>query len=230
MPNDDTDMIEIKNITKSFMTPHGRHYLFKGLNLTIAHKQSVGLLGRNGAGKSTLLRIICGLDTPDQGEVLTDSTISWPVGVAGGFQGSLTGRQNVRFVCRLYSSGDYIDEKIRFVQEFADIGKYFDMPVKSYSSGMRSRLTFGLSLAFDFDYYMLDEVSAVGDAAFRKRSEEILEARREQAGFLMVSHNLKEIEKNCDIGIVLMDQTAKVFADPKEAIEVYNEYVHKAKK
>ena len=223
-------MIEIKNITKSFMTPHGRHYLFRDLNLTIADKQSVGLLGRNGAGKSTLLRIICGLDTPDSGEVLTDSTISWPVGVAGGFQGSLTGRQHVRFVCRLYSSGDYIDEKIRFVEEFADIGKYFDMPVKSYSSGMRSRLTFGLSLAFDFDYYMLDEVSAVGDASFRKRSAQILEARREQAGFLMVSHNLKDIEKNCDIGIVLMDQTAQVFDDPKEAIEVYNEHVHKAKK
>ena len=150
-------MIEIKNITKSFKTPHGRHYLFKDLNLTIEDKQSVGLLGRNGAGKSTLLRIICGLDEPDSGEVLTNSTISWPVGVAGGFQGSLTGRQNVRFVCRLYSSSDYIDEKIRFVEEFADIGKYFDMPVKSYSSGMRARLTFGLSLAFDFDYYMLDE-------------------------------------------------------------------------
>ncbi len=212
------------------MTPHGRHYLFKDLNLTIADKQSVGLLGRNGAGKSTLLRIICGLDTPDKGRVVTDSTISWPVGVGGGFQGSLTGRQNVRFVCRLYSSSDYIDEKIRFVEEFADIGKYFDMPVKSYSSGMRSRLTFGLSLAFDFDYYMLDEVGAVGDAAFRKRSEEILEARRAQAGFLMVSHNLKDIEKNCDIGIVLMDQTAKVFDNPKEAIEVYNQHVHKAKK
>lgn len=223
-------MIEIQNITKSFMTPHGRHYLFKDLNLTIADKQSVGLLGRNGAGKSTLLRIICGLDTPDKGRVVTDSTISWPVGVGGGFQGSLTGRQNVRFVCRLYSSSDYIDEKIRFVEEFADIGKYFDMPVKSYSSGMRSRLTFGLSLAFDFDYYMLDEVGAVGDAAFRKRSEEILEARRAQAGFLMVSHNLKDIEKNCDIGIVLMDQTAKVFDNPKEAIEVYNQHVHKAKK
>lgn len=223
-------MIHINNITKSFMTPQGRHYLFRDLNLVIEDKQSVGLLGRNGAGKSTLLRIICGLDEPDSGEVITDSTISWPVGVAGGFQGSLTGRQNVRFVCRLYSSGDFIDEKIRFVQEFADLGKYFDMPVKSYSSGMKARLTFGLSLAFDFDYYMLDEAGAVGDAAFRKRSEEILQARREQAGFLMVSHNLGDIERNCDIGIVLMNQTAHVFTDTKEAIEVYKEHVHQAKK
>ena len=130
----------------------------------------------------------------------------------------------------MYSSGAYIDEKIRFVEEFADIGKYFDMPVRSYSSGMRSRLTFGLSLAFDFDYYMLDEAGAVGDAAFRKRSEEILQARREQAGFLMVSHNLGDIECNCDIGIVLMNQTAQVFHDPKEAIEVYKAHVHQAKK
>ena len=223
-------MIEIRNITKSFMTPKGRHYLFKDLNLTIEDKQSVGLLGRNGAGKSTLLNIICGLDKPDAGEVFTNSTISWPVGVAGGFQGSLTGRQNVLFVCRLYSSGPYIEEKVRFVQEFADLGRYFDMPVKSYSSGMRSRLTFGLSLAFDFDYYMVDEAGAVGDAAFRERSEQILTARREQSGFLMVSHNLGEIERNCDIGIVLMDQTAKVFHDTKEAVEVYKAHVSQSKK
>lgn len=222
-------MIQIHNITKSYMTPKGRHYLFKNLDFVIEDKQSVGLLGRNGAGKSTLLRIICGLDEPDSGEVITNSTISWPVGVAGGFQGSLTGRQNVRFVCRLYSSGKYVDEKIRFVEEFADLGNYFDMPVKSYSSGMRSRLTFGLSLAFDFDYYMLDEVSAVGDAAFRKRSEEILNARRKQAGFLMVSHNLDEIARNCDIGIVLMNQNALIFDDVKEAIEVYKDYVHQKK-
>lgn len=222
-------MIKINNITKSFMTPHGRHYLFKDLNLTIEDKQSVGLLGRNGAGKSTLLRIICGLDEPDSGEIWTNSTISWPVGVAGGFQGSLTGRQNVRFVCRLYSSGDFIDEKVKFVQDFAELGKYFDMPVKSYSSGMRSRLTFGLSLAFDFDYYMLDEAGAVGDAAFRKKSEEILNARRQQAGFLMVSHNLDEIERNCDIGIVLMNQTAHVYHDTKQAIEVYKDHVHQKK-
>lgn len=223
-------MIEIRNITKSFMTPKGRHYLFRDLNLTIEDKQSVGLLGRNGAGKSTLLNIICGLDMPDSGEVYTNSTISWPVGVAGGFQGSLTGRQNVLFVCRLYSSGPYIDEKVRFVQEFADLGRYFDMPVKSYSSGMRSRLTFGLSLAFDFDYYMVDEAGAVGDAAFRERSEQILKARREQSGFLMVSHNLGEIERNCDIGIVLMNQTAKVFHDTKEAVEVYKAHVSQSKK
>ena len=223
-------MIEIRNITKSFMTPKGRHYLFKDLNLTIEDKQSVGLLGRNGAGKSTLLNIICGLDKPDAGEVFTNSTISWPVGVAGGFQGSLTGRQNVLFVCRLYSSGPYIEEKVRFVQEFADLGRYFDMPVKSYSSGMRSRLTFGLSLAFDFDYYMVDEAGAVGDAAFRERSEQILKARREQSGFLMVSHNLGEIERNCDIGIVLMNQTAKVFHDTKEAVEVYKAHVSQSKK
>lgn len=222
-------MIQVKNISKSYMTPKGRHYLFRHLDFTIKDKQSVGLLGKNGAGKSTLLRIICGLDEPDSGEVLTNSTISWPVGVAGGFQGSLTGRQNVRFVCRLYSSGKYVEEKIRFVEEFADLGKYFDMPVKSYSSGMRARLTFGLSLAFDFDYYMLDEVSAVGDASFRKRSEEVLNARRKQAGFLMVTHNLDEIARNCDIGIVLMNQTAHIFEDTKEAIEVYKEHVHQKK-
>lgn len=223
-------MIEVRNITKSFMTPKGRHYLFKDLNLTIEDKQHIALLGRNGAGKSTLLNIICGLDKPDSGEVWTNSTISWPVGVGGGFQGSLTGRQNVLFVCRLYSSGKYIDEKVRFVEEFADLGKYFDMPVKSYSKGMRARLTFGLSFAFDFDYYMVDEAGATGDAAFRYRSELILKARKEQSGFLMVSHNMGEIERNCDIGIVLMDQNAEVFYDTAEAVRVYKEYVSQSKK
>lgn len=223
-------MIQLKNLTKSYRTQKGRHYLFKDVNLTIPSKASVGFFGRNGAGKSTILRIIAGSDQPDSGEIVTNSSISWPVGLAGGFQGSLTGRQNVRFVCRLYSNAKHVDEKIAFVEEFADIGEYFDMPVKNYSSGMRSRLTFGLSMAFDFDYYIADEVSAVGDAAFKARSRNIINKRKQRSGFLMVSHNIKEITSQCDIGIVLMNGQAHVYQDVNEAVQAYNEHIQKHKK
>lgn len=218
-------MIQLQNLSKSFMTKKGRHYLFRDVNLTIPDNSSVGFLGRNGAGKSTLLRIIAGSDQPDSGRIISNSSISWPVGLAGGFQGSLTGRQNVRFVCRLYSKAEYVQEKIDFVQAFADIGDYFDMPVKSYSSGMRSRLTFGLSMAFDFDYYIVDEVSAVGDAAFKKRSQAVMDARREQSGFLVVSHNLNEIKRQCDIGLVIMNNNAHIYNDIDEAIAVYKAHI-----
>jgi capsular polysaccharide transport system ATP-binding protein len=217
-------MIILDQLTKSYMTSKGRHYLFKSMSVEIPSGKSVALIGKNGAGKSSLLRIIGGIDYPDSGHVITDSTISWPVGLSGGFQGSLTGRQNVRFVSRLYAKSSEINEKIAFVQEFADIGKYFDMPIKSYSSGMRSRLTFGLSMAFDFDYYLIDEVTSVGDAQFRRKCENIMLEKRASANFIMVSHNLESLPKQCDVGVVLMEGQATYYEDIAEAIEVYQSY------
>jgi capsular polysaccharide transport system ATP-binding protein len=217
-------MILLDRLTKSYMTSKGRHYLFKDLTIEIPSDKNVALIGKNGAGKSTLLRIMGGIDFPDQGRVVTQKTISWPVGLSGGFQGSLTGRQNVRFVCRLYAQSKHIEEKINFVQNFADIGKYFDMPIKSYSSGMRSRLTFALSMAFDFDYYLIDEVTSVGDAQFRRKCEEVIKERRETSNFIMVSHNLDGLAKQCDVAVVLIDGAATYYADIAEAIEVYQTY------
>ena len=218
-------MIQLDRLTKSYLTSSGRHYLFRDLNLTLPSGKSIGLLGKNGAGKSTLLRIIGGIDQPDSGHVLTDAKISWPVGLSGGFQGSLTGRQNVRFVSRLYVSEDEVAAKIAFVEEFAEIGKYYDMPVKSYSSGMRSRLTFGLSMAFDFDYYLIDEVSGVGDTSFRKKSAALIEQKRQESGFILVSHNAKRIEQQCDVGVVMLGGQAVFYEDIAEAIEVYESNV-----
>lgn len=217
-------MILLDRLTKSYMTSKGRHYLFQNMSVEIPSDKSVALIGKNGAGKSSLLRIIGGIDYPDSGRVITDSTISWPVGLSGGFQGSLTGRQNVRFVSRLYAKSSEINEKIAFVQEFADIGKYFDMPIKNYSSGMRSRLTFGLSMAFDFDYYLIDEVTSVGDAQFRHKCENIMLEKRASANFIMVSHNLESLPKQCDVGVVLMEGQATYYEDIAEAIEVYQSY------
>lgn len=195
-------MIKIENLTKSYRTPTGRHYVFKDLNIEIPSGKSVAFIGRNGAGKSTLLRMIGGIDRPDSGKIITNKTISWPVGHAGGFQGSLTGRENVKFVARLYAKQEELKEKIEFVEEFAEIGKYFDMPIKTYSSGMRSRLGFGLSMAFKFDYYIVDEVTAVGDARFKEKCAQLFKERHKESSFLMVSHSLNSLKEFCDVAIV----------------------------
>lgn len=194
-------MIKIENLTKSYRTPHGRHYVFKDLNVEFPEGKSVALLGRNGAGKSTLLRIIGGIDKPDYGAVITNRSISWPVGLSGGFQGSLTGRENVKFVARLYAKQGDLKNKVAFVEEFSELGMYFDMPIKSYSSGMKSRLGFGLSMAFEFDYYLVDEITSVGDARFREKCAEIFKSRHSESNFLMVSHNLNSIREFCDVAI-----------------------------
>lgn len=195
-------MIKIENLTKSYRTPTGRHYVFKDLNIEIPSGKSVAFIGRNGAGKSTLLRMIGGIDRPDSGKIITNKTISWPVGLAGGFQGSLTGRENVKFVARLYAKQEELKEKIEFVEEFAELGKYFDMPIKTYSSGMRSRLGFGLSMAFKFDYHIVDEVTAVGDARFKEKCAQLFKERHKESSFLMVSHSLNSLKEFCDVAIV----------------------------
>ncbi|HBM1825159.1 TPA: ABC transporter ATP-binding protein [Escherichia coli] len=195
-------MIKIENLTKSYRTPTGRHYVFKDLNIEIPSGKSVAFIGRNGAGKSTLLRMIGGIDRPDSGKIITNKTISWPVGLAGGFQGSLTGRENVKFVARLYAKQEELKEKIEFVEEFAELGKYFDMPINTYSSGMRSRLGFGLSMAFKFDYYIVDEVTAVGDARFKEKCAQLFKERHKESSFLMVSHSLNSLKEFCDVAIV----------------------------
>jgi capsular polysaccharide transport system ATP-binding protein len=215
-------MIKIENLTKSYRTPKGRHYVFKDLNVELPSGKSVALIGRNGAGKSTLLRVIGGIDRPDSGNIHTDKTISWPVGLAGGFQGSLTGRENVKFVARLYSPPDQLREKVAFVEEFAELGKYFDMPIKTYSSGMKSRLGFGLSMAFKFDYYLVDEVTAVGDARFKQKCADLFKARHKEASFLMVSHSLGSLKEFCDVALFIgRDNKVKYFESVDEAITTY---------
>ncbi|HFX5866480.1 TPA: ABC transporter ATP-binding protein [Escherichia coli] len=215
-------MIKIENLTKSYRTPTGRHYVFKDLNLEIPSGKSVAFIGRNGAGKSTLLRMIGGIDRPDSGKIITNKTISWPVGLAGGFQGSLTGRENVKFVARLYAKQEELKEKIEFVEEFAELGKYFDMPIKTYSSGMRSRLGFGLSMAFKFDYYIVDEVTAVGDARFKEKCAQLFKERHKESSFLMVSHSLNSLKEFCDVAIVFKDDNAVGFyEDVQKGIEEY---------
>lgn len=192
-------MLELRNLTKWYPTPQGRRYVFRDLSFTFPDGANIGLIGRNGAGKSTLMRLIAGIDAPNAGKVVTDARISWPVGLSGGFQASLSARENVQFVCRIYgATGKAMRRVVDFVADFAEIGDYFDLPVRAYSSGMRSRVAFGLSMAFDFDYYLIDEVMAVGDAQFRAKSQMVLKERLSRANLILVTHNMNEIVRLCN--------------------------------
>lgn len=218
-------MIKIEKLTKTYKTPKGRHYVFKDLNVTLPTGKSVAIIGRNGAGKSTLLRMIGGIDRPDSGAIITNSTISWPVGLAGGFQGSLTGRENVKFVARLYAEKSQLKEKIAYVEEFAELGHYFDMPIKIYSNGMRSRLGFGLSMAFKFDYYLVDEVIAVGDERFKRKCKSIFSQRHKESSFLMVAHSPTLLKDYCDVAVLFDDKSECHFFDSvDDALKEYNKF------
>ncbi|MDD5065186.1 MAG: ABC transporter ATP-binding protein [Phycisphaerae bacterium] len=216
-------MIILRNVTKSFPTPHGQKHLLDNVTQIIPEKVNVGILGRNGAGKSTLLRMLGGIDFPDSGSIHSDKTFSWPMGLAGGFQGSMTGRQNVKFVCRIYGRSDYdINRAVESVREFSELEDYFDMPIKTYSSGMRARLGFGLSLAFDFDYLLIDETLSVGDAHFRTKAQKALREKITTCNILLVSHAMPTLKELCDSGIVLHEGQMYYFDSINEAIAMYN--------
>jgi capsular polysaccharide transport system ATP-binding protein len=215
-------MLEIRNLTKWYPTPHGRHYVFRDLSFTFPSGANVGLIGRNGAGKSTLMRLLGGTDTPNVGSIVTDARISWPVGLAGGFQGKLTARENIQFVCRVHgATGKAMRKVIDFVEDFAEIGNYFNLPVESYSSGMRSRVSFGLSMAFDFDYYLIDEVMAVGDPQFRAKSQAVMTERLRRAKVIISSHSVSVITKYCDIVVVVDQGNTVLYEDVRAGIAAY---------
>ncbi|HMN78081.1 MAG TPA: ABC transporter ATP-binding protein [Burkholderiaceae bacterium] len=215
-------MLELRNLTKWYSTLHGRRYVFRDLNFDFPPEASIGLIGRNGAGKSTLLRLLGGIDVPNAGAVVTDARISWPVGLSGGFQTALTARENVQFVCRVHgATGSKMRRIIDFIADFAEIGDYFDLPMNSYSSGMRSRVAFGMSMAFDFDYYLIDEVTAVGDPQFKSKSQALLRERLKRSRVIMVSHAMPEIEKFCDVVVHVDRGRTALYEDVKQGIAAY---------
>ena len=216
-------MIKLDNLTKFYPLSNGdKHFVFREFTFTFPDDCSIGLIGRNGAGKSTLMRLLSGADIPNAGKVITDKKISWPVGLAGGFQHALSARDNVKFIARVYGyRGEALEEKVRYIEEFAEIGKYFDEPMNTYSSGMRSRIGFGLSMAFDFDYYLIDEAGAVGDAKFKQKSDAIYKEKLSNSKVIMVSHNMSEIEQWCDKIILVNSGMTTVYDDVDEGIEMY---------
>jgi len=214
-------MIEASNIYKRYRHHRSRDWVLKDLSFIIPTGISVGLIGSNGAGKSTLLRLIGGMDTPDRGEIIRKCRVSWPIGLGGGFQGTMTGRQNVTFVARIHGDESNISKIIQSVQDFAEIGKAFDQPVKTYSSGMRARLSFGLSLAFDFDVYLSDEATAVGDATFKEKAKNAFRDKVGKSSLIMVSHSEGILRDLCKSGIWLKEGKAIWFDDINEALLEY---------
>jgi len=215
-------MIELRNVSKFYNTANGKKYVLKNVNQIIPSHVNVGILGRNGAGKSTLLRMLGGIDFPNSGIITSNKSFSWPMGLAGGFQGSMTGRQNVKFVCRIYGKSDLeIEKAVQSVQEFAEIGDYFDMPIKIYSSGMKSRLSFGLSLFFDFDYLIIDETLSVGDKNFQVKSKAALRKKIENCNVILVSHSMPILKEICQAGIVVNAGKMYYHENINDAIQMY---------
>lgn len=214
-------MIKVEGLYKRYHNHHGSNWVLKNLNFEIPNNLSVGLVGKNGAGKSTLLRLIAGMDTPDKGKIIRNSSTSWPIGISGSFQGSMTGRQNVKFVARIHGRENELQNIIEKVYDFAEIGKAFDEPVKTYSSGMKARLAFGLSLAIDFEVYLSDEATAVGDRAFRAKASKAFKERVGKASLIIVSHADGILRDLCQAGIWINDGEAIWFDDINKALENY---------
>jgi capsular polysaccharide transport system ATP-binding protein len=217
-------MIHFENLNKYYGTKKGRFYVFKDVNLSLPTDRNIAVLGPNGSGKSTLIRMMGGADMPNRGRIHSKKKISWPLGLQGGLQGSMSARENVRFVARIhgYKNTKGIEQQ---VEDFAEIGRFFDEPVKSYSSGMRSRITFGLTMGFDFDFdvLLIDELGAVGDANFKKKSEKLLLEKYEKTKLIMVSHSMATLKKNCDAGLLIHQQNLVFFDNVNDAIQEYQD-------
>ncbi|QRM56523.1 ABC transporter ATP-binding protein [Sinorhizobium sp. BG8] len=215
-------MIIFDRVSKAFPRPGGGKKVILN-NFTAAFRPgiNVGILGRNGAGKSTLMNLMSGGDMPDSGRIIREGRISWPLGFKGGIHAKLTGTQNAKFIADIY--GRNWRKVIDFVTDFAELGPYIDMPVKTYSAGMRARLAFGICMAIGFEYYLIDEVIAVGDSTFKKKCKAVFEERRENATLLLVSHSSALLRAFCDIGGVLADGELTFYDDIEEAIQAHED-------
>lgn len=213
-------MIVLKDVIKSYPVRSGRRNVLDGINLTLNMGEKIGILGRNGLGKSTLVRILGGVEEPTSGIVQKNMSVSWPLAFSGAFQGSLTGADNVRFVCRVYNT-DY-EKAMELVDSFAELGKYLYEPVKVYSSGMRARLAFAISMAVDFDCYLIDEVISVGDAKFHQKCQVELFEKRAHKSMIIVSHELHNIKDYCDKVAILNNGKLSLHYDIEEAMAIYS--------
>ncbi|MEP3640179.1 MAG: ABC transporter ATP-binding protein [Paracoccaceae bacterium] len=217
-------MLRFESLSKSFVIRGYRKQVIDNLDMVLPTGKSLALMGRNGAGKSTLLQLIAGNLRPDRGRVVHDGSYSWPVGFGRSFHRDLTGAQNIRFIARIY--GVDTEALIDFVADFSELGRQFHMPVRTYSSGMRSRLTFGASMGIKFDTYLVDEVTAVGDASFKAKSRTVFRERMNTSSAILVSHDTKQIREFCDAAIVLESGHLRYFEDLNEGIK-YHHYLQK---
>jgi capsular polysaccharide transport system ATP-binding protein len=214
-------MIKLLNINKTYETRSGPVHVLRDVNLTIDSGERVGILGRNGAGKSTLIRLISGAEFPSSGIIERDMSVSWPLAFGGAFQGSLTGFDNLRFICRIY--GVDPDDKVDFVQQFSELGIYLWEPIKSYSSGMRARLAFAISMVIEFDCFLIDEIIAVGDTRFHEKCNHELFVKRADRAMIIVSHDPEYIRAHCSRAAVLVGGQLHHRPSVDEAFEFYEE-------
>lgn len=208
-------MIELINVSKSYSLKGIKKPILKNFSFAFPKGRNVAIMGANGVGKSTLMRLLAGAEQPDSGRIRREGKISWPLGFSGGFNGSMTGLENIFFVSRIY--GQNTKEIVRYVEEFSELGKSLGLPIKTYSSGMKARLAFGLSMAIDFDCYLIDEITAVGDAKFKAKSKKVFSQKLKNAQIIMISHSKEQIRSYCDCGI-LMTKEGIVFYDDIEAL------------
>lgn len=213
-------MIICNDICKAYKHAGHQKQVLSNVSFVVERGDRVALLGRNGAGKSTLIKLIGGVEIPTSGKVTRKMSVSWPLGFAGGFQGSLTGYDNARFIARIYQRK--YSEMRDFVEDFTELGRQLRMPVKTYSSGMRARLAFALSLAIDFECYLIDEVIMVGDQNFSKKCEEELFSKRIDRTMILASHSISTIKKLCNKAIILHDRKANLYNNIDEAINIYS--------
>ncbi len=212
-------MITLDRVFKFYRTNGIVKIVLDHVSMRFEGGYSYGLMGVNGAGKSTTMRLIAGTELPNSGRIKRKVRISWPLGFAGGFHPAMSGRENIKFVARVY--GADVSKTIDFVEDFSEIGDYIDVPVKTYSSGMMARLSFGLSMAIDFDCYLIDEITSVGDARFQVRCHEAFVERRKRSNVIMVSHSMQTIKEYCDRGGVIVDGQIVMFPNVDLAIEDY---------
>lgn len=213
-------MIQLDKVFKFYRTEGHTKIVLDHVSAMFQSGHSYGLLGVNGAGKSTTMRLIAGTELPNSGRIRRSVRVSWPLGFSGGFHGLMTGRENVKFVARIY--GENPRRVLEFVEDFSELGDYIDAPVRTYSSGMQARLAFALSMAIEFECYLIDEITAVGDRRFQDRCKKAFERRRHNSDLIVVSHSAETIRDYCDQGMVLIDGQLLSFSSVEQAIEVYN--------
>ena len=213
-------MIQFSNVLKYYKTGHHLKVVLNDVSTTFQRGYSYGLLGVNGAGKSTLLRVAAGSELPNSGRVVRTVRVSWPLGFLGGFHPQVSGRENVKFVARMY--GEDIHRVCSFVEDFSELGDYLEVPVMTYSTGMVARLAFALSMAIEFECYLIDEITGVGDVRFQKRCEDAFADRTKKADLILASHSMSTIKTYCSRGAVLVDGHLLMFDEVDRAIEVYN--------
>ena len=217
-------MIEILNLCKQYPTRGGNVTVLDDVSLTVNPGERIGILGRNGAGKSTMIRLISGAERPSSGSIRRDMSVSWPLAFGGAFQGTLTGLDNLRFICRIY--GVDAKDKVEFVQDFSELGRYLHEPIKNYSSGMRARLAFAISMVVEFDCFLIDEIVAVGDNRFNDKCNlELFEKRRDRA-MVIVSHHAEYVRTHCTRAAVLHQGKLQAYGDVEEALAAYSTQRH----